>query len=422
MSPRPYSHSAVQSFEQCPRRYKFEKIDKPEVPDVVSADMYMGNAVHRVLRHVYLTAANGRVPTLDSLLAMYAEEWDKPARETIQVPLEQATVEDYINAGRQMLRRYYERYTPFDDGILIGCEMRMTCTLPGTDIRFAGNIDRLWKRPDGVIEIVDYKTGQHFPQGGHDPRFFRQMGLYQLMVQQAYPQFETIELCQYFLRQEEVQRYRAEPLELEELAVSLKNQAIAIQTAVRLDSFPAKEGRHCDFCPYFRLCPAKRHKLILEAEAGSVKAAERTTAESARALADQFLTLHAQLKKLEAEQEALKGDLVQAAKDLEVAIISGTAGAVSVRIVTEEKLPTKSHDEEAFLALVDLARQHGLDDCFELNTRALEALVRKEQLPPDILARFRDYIVKREASRVSAKPPKKTKTDKDEPNDNDSDD
>jgi RecB family exonuclease len=150
-----YSHNSLDSFANCPRRFKFTYIDRTEVPDRVTADLYLGNAVHRALGRLYELASNSVAWSLDDMLAFYRSEWEKPDRAAIEVQKEFMAVDDYIRSGEKMLRNYYERFQPFEAVKVLGVELDLFGSLPGTPYRLRGRIDRLSKRPDGVIEIVD---------------------------------------------------------------------------------------------------------------------------------------------------------------------------------------------------------------------------------------------------------------------------
>jgi len=401
--PSSYSHNSLKTFEQCPRKFKFQYIEHPEVPTRVSADTYLGNAVHQALHRLYERVGDGKLWPLDEMIAFYNAEWEKPERREIQVPKEYLTVDDYIQSGRTMLETYYRRYQPFQDGTLLGVEHDLHMTIPNTAFRVKGRVDRIWKRRDGIIEICDYKTGSTLPRGGKDPRFWFQMGLYQLLVRENFPHFKDIELVQYYLKLDEAIPYRMSEDELDLLVEQTKNIIFETQQAERIDSFTTKEGYWCDYCDFFKLCPAKRHKLILETEAGANDGQEKTTAESASLLAERYLKIDRQKKDIEAEHEALKQDLMQAARELVMDRFEATSGSVSVKLTREEKFPTKTNDPKGYNSIADLVRQFQLDTCLTLDVRALTELYLKDRLSSDQREKFSPFVQVVEGARVSAK-------------------
>ena len=394
--------SSLGTYRNCPRKFKFEKIDKVAIPKRLLAYNHLGNVVHRQLTTAYQWAADGKQYDLAAMLSGFEAEWDTPIREKVVPGSDHLTVDDYIDAGRRMLTRYYERYQPFDQGILLGAERNLSFELTGCPGTFTARIDRLWKREDGVVEVCDYKTGRSLARGVTDPSFRLQMGMYQLAVQYIYPQYQEIELAQYFLRHDEVIRCRMRPDELDELAEQFRSEVHEIACSNRLDDFPTRESGLCRFCDYAHLCPAKRHRLALEAEE---KHEEWTTVEQAAELADQYIRLDVEKRKLTAEQEALKRELIQAAKVLKTSKLYGTDGYVTISIRHTEELPTKKTDEHRLAELSSLVRSWGdeMETCFKLDGAALMKTYRKGRLSEEQVGELRKYLTPTEKPRVTPK-------------------
>ena len=408
--PTRYSYSAIESYRVCPRQYKFKYIERPDVAKRVTADLYMGNAVHRVLHQLYSAVGYGRVMPLEDALRLYDAEWEKPEKRQITVVKESVTVDDYIATGRKILTRFYEKHHPFDEGTTLIAEQNMSFDLPDSPYRMSAKIDRLWRRPDGVVEICDYKTGDRMPLGPRDHKFFFQMGIYQLAVQEKWPDYTDIELVQYFLKLDEKVSYRMSEEDLDLLKAELKNTIAETLYAERHDSFPTIEGGHCGFCEFYDLCPAKRHRLILDKEEGKEGKAERTTAQSASELAEKYLEVHQQLKELKAEADALKADLASAATDLGVNKLSASSGDVSVKIERAEEFVTKTSDEQGWADFGAVVRQLQLDEYLVPDARAIyKDIYKKGLLPPDDLAKLSAFLVEKE--RVTIRVKQKQKDD-----------
>ena len=398
--PSTYSYSALRTFRGCPRKFKFQYVDKVDIPKKVTADTYLGNVVHRVLAKLYRLGSDGIVCPLDDIMALYRGYWEEVEREYICLTNDYHTVDDYIRIGQRMLVKHYERYQPFNQGTLLGTELHLRLALPDTPFKFTAIVDKLWKRDDGVIEICDYKTGQRLvsPQ---DEDFFFQMGLYQLAVQENYPQFETIELAQNLLRLDEVVRHRMRPDELDRLTEEIRSAVMETIQAERLDDFPPKESRLCTYCNYFDFCPAKRHRLMLEQQEDSEKLSPQ---QQAYDLATRFLETYRRSREAKAELEALRTELIRLSKDQGLTTLQGKSGQVTVRSARREKFVTKTKDAGLFADLSHLAREWKLDDYFDLNTRALmKEVYQKKRLPPDQLEKLRAYVHETEESRVTPK-------------------
>lgn len=392
-------------FEDCPRKFKFKFIEKAEAPDRTSAEIYLGSAIHLQLARLYQLAADGVLWPKDEVFKAFRAEWDKPERKAIVISGDYLTIDDYIETGRKMLDLYYDKYKPFNQGILLGAEMNIRFQPPGTPFSFVAKIDRLWKRPDGVIEICDYKTGRTLPQGGEDLRFKLQMGLYELAVRAKFPQFEQIELAQYFLKQDEVIRHRLTPDQLDELAEQFRMQVMAMLNAEKLDDFPTRESGHCLWCEYVALCPAKRHRRVLDGEETSVGSEQIPPMELAADLTDRFLKVHAESKALEAQLAELKAEVIAAARELSLEKLSGSLGDISVRITTDEEFITKTGDPKQFAELVASARSMHLDDVMTLDARALKKLYDAGRLNDEQTRGLVPFLVRKERATVRALKP-----------------
>ncbi len=399
-----YSFSALNTFRSCPRKFRFQYVEKADVPRRVTADTFLGNVVHRVLRRLYQLGSDGIVYPPDDMIAFYRQQWETVEREHLVLTDEFHTVDDYIQLGTRMLTTHYEHYRPFNLGTLLGTELRLRFSVAGTPFRFLAIIDRLWRRDDGVIEICDYKTGRHLTQPS-EPAFLYQMGLYQLAVQQSYPQFQQVDLAQYFLRMNEVIRYRMPPDKLDSLTEGIRTAVVETLQAERLDDFPATEGPHCHYCDYVALCPAKRHRLMLEKHRDLESEDQPDLMRRARQLATQYLDTWQQTRESKARLDTLKEELVQLARAHDLSRIEGESGHVVIRVGTRERFVNRTDDDLAFADLVNLARQLHLDDYFTLDAGALwKEAYSKQRLDPDVLERLRRFVVTREDSRITARP------------------
>jgi len=374
--PTRLSHSALETFRNCPQKYKFDRVDRLKIPQPVYAHLIIGNAVHRQVRKAYESADKGVLYSLDAMLNGYEAEWVGSKQDKVVPSSENTTIDDDMARGRQMLERFYQRFQPFSQGTHLFAEKTLSFYLSDCPIQFSAKVDRLWKRDDGIYEISDFKTGKL--AGPKDPAFRFQMGLYQLAVQDSFPD-RTFEVAQYFLKHDEVVCYRMRPDELDELAEQFRAEAFAIARAERLNDWPPKPNPLCSFCEFARLCPAMRHKLLIESEDESEKA---TLAEAAK-LADEFLLADSELKALKAKHEALKEEIALAAKDLSLSRVQGRSGYVSVTTRPTEKLPAKSRDAAEHAALTALVRswdETTRELCLKIDDTALLDRFKKNRL------------------------------------------
>ena len=396
-----YSYSALNLFEQCPQQYKFKYIDRVEVPVRISADLYLGDAVHRSLKDLYKHVSDGVEYPLKTLLETYHAHWEKPKRAHIVPTSEMYTIDDYIRIGREMLEKYYNKYQPFNDGVLLGSEMRLRFELPGTPFKFTAIIDLLLKREDGTIEIRDFKTGNkiysHTEKG-----FYYQMGLYRLALKATHPQYENVELTHFYLRKDEIVRYQMSADELDVVAGEYRNAVLEVQDAARLGNYNPKEGHYCSYCEYVLHCPAKIHQRLMSDDGSEFEDMDEVErAKKAREIADRYVELHTKNKDIKSELDATKAEMVEMGKITGLTSFEADGASVKVSIKQTEKFVTKTESAEAFAELVSKIRELGYDEYMTVDTTALlkEAYLKK-RLPENELEILKEFIRLKESASV----------------------
>lgn len=400
-----FSHSKLRTFRQCPQQYKFQYIDKVSVPKRVTADIWLGTSVHSVLHILYERGNDGVVIPLETVLARFRKEWEGDATRFVEVRGEYLAVDDYIRNGEKMLTDHYSAYQPFRPGTLLGAETTITFPIPNSDNTIMARVDRYWKRDDGVVEICDYKTGKKLPSVD-DPDFVSQMGIYQLAIKSRHPQFETIEVAQYMLKHNEVVRARFSEDAIDMLVENIRNDIADIQTAERVDNFPANEGGYCSYCQYLELCPAKRHRSLMEDETAA-DADGKSLAQQAGELADRFIELDQQIKELEKQKDGMKLDVADFAGRLNAARLDGKTGHLSLKSQNGEKFVTKGESAEEFAALNHLARQMGFEDYFSLDSgQFLKEIYQRGRLTPEQKAQLEKYIRPKQGLTIYVRPGK----------------
>jgi len=397
---RSYSNSRIETFNTCPRQYKFQYIEKAAVEKPVSVEAYLGDSVHNALEQLYSLKLNGRLLPLEELLKIYHERWEEgPDRDRIKVTRVNLGVDDYIKVGRDALEKYYEKYHPFDDSDVIALEKSIKFPLD-PEGRFAINakLDRISRRPDGVIEIVDYKTKAFLPTQ-HVLEDDAQMGLYHMGVQHLWPEFSEIEIKQIFLRQALEMKAVMTPDKIEEIRYRTYQNILEIEQAIKFDDFPPRESGICDWCVYYELCPAKRHKLALDEEIE----VEFDPAAGEK-MAEEYLALNEKKKRAESEMKALKEDIVKYCGEFDVTSLQAEKGSVKLSMKEEEIFPSKTTSEDDYLEISFLARKYNLDECFKLDQNVLyKEFFAKEKLPPELMDNLKKYLIKRRKETIYAR-------------------
>ncbi len=149
------SYSALETFQQCPLKYKLQYIDKIKVPP--SKEAVFGTLIHETLR-MFHDPARPLPPTEEELLKFYTQNWNF---DVFDNPDEEAAI---FQQGIKMLKDYYAKNYSINFNI-VDLESRFEAPIEeGSEVHLiTGKIDRIDKLPDGSFEIIDYKTTKKMP-------------------------------------------------------------------------------------------------------------------------------------------------------------------------------------------------------------------------------------------------------------------
>lgn len=149
------SASGVRAFLECRYRYYLDYIHRlaQEEREPVSSFAF-GNAMHQAIADFF--KAGGREgQTRDDLIASLMRHWDGSVYPDIDTELRR------FHQGKRMLEGFYDNPYPEMVERELGVERYLKWKAPRRGIMATGKLDRICLLPDGVIEVLDYKTG-HF--------------------------------------------------------------------------------------------------------------------------------------------------------------------------------------------------------------------------------------------------------------------
>ena len=119
-----YSYSKIGTYEDCPRKFKYQYVDKLDVEGFESIEAFMGTRVHEALEKLYEAKKFTKTIPLSKLLEFYRKEWDRNWHDNIKI-VKDYKPEHYKKLGERCIRDYYESYKPFDRGRILGTEVRV---------------------------------------------------------------------------------------------------------------------------------------------------------------------------------------------------------------------------------------------------------------------------------------------------------
>jgi len=386
-----YSHSRLETFENCPLKYKFRYIDGIKKAEQ-GVEAFLGAQVHEVFRKLYDELQLEKLNTLDELLECFAANWKKAWGPHVRIVRAGMTEQNYFAFGKQCIRNFYEKHKPFRQSQTLGTEVHLTFPLDGEGkYQLQGYVDRIARRDDGTIEIHDYKTSRTLP-GQQKAEADRQLAFYQIGVERQWPETRDVELIWHYVAFRETQRSRRTAQQL----FHLRQQTIELIN--RIESAKQFEGHRsalCDWCEYKPDCPLWRHPdSVLALPPAKFKADDGVR------LADEYAKTKYKLNALQLELDQLKEKVIAFARQRNLQIIQGSGAHLAVRLSETEKFPAKREAER--IALDALLKGAGKwEEISELDTAALTQALEKAQWPAELVAEVRRFATRSERASVA---------------------
>jgi DNA helicase II / ATP-dependent DNA helicase PcrA len=238
------SATAVETYENCPLQFKFEREWK--LSRQVSAAMHYGAAMHRVLRTYYDAVKLRRPKSDDELLQLFS---DDPGLAQIEDEYQRGL---YLQQGLNQLRDFLAGVRTTDAPEVLHTEEWFDVEIAGTKI--SGRIDRMDRGADGAVRIIDYKTGKARSQEDADESL--QLSIYAMAARDKWG-YSVSELIFHNLEGNVQVSSKRTQFQLEQARDRVTEVAANIAAA----NFKPKLGYHCNFCAFCGLCPAQEKTL-----------------------------------------------------------------------------------------------------------------------------------------------------------------
>lgn len=240
------SPSSIGTFQQCPLKFKYSKIDK--IIDPPTEATVLGNFVHDVLEDLYTLEPEER--TLDAAKSLMRAQWDsgwgEQAESVAKVPLR-----DFQWRAWWCIEGCFKLENP---ELLkpSGLEEKVEGFIDGQKI--LGFIDRWSLNENGDIIISDYKTGK-VPSPRYSGDKFFQLLLYSVLLSTIKgAEVEKLELL--YVAHAKRLTLTVEPEKLNETKETVRKVSNGIQIRCESGNFEPKRSKLCDWCSYKSFCPA----------------------------------------------------------------------------------------------------------------------------------------------------------------------
>ncbi|MCX6765874.1 MAG: PD-(D/E)XK nuclease family protein [Candidatus Moranbacteria bacterium] len=240
------SYSALDTYQTCPLKYKFQEIDKIRVPK--SKEMVFGTVLHSTLKFIHTPGILS--PTLEQALDYFSRNWNS---EVFESEIEERSA---FSQGVQMIQDYYKKNDPSKINI-VDLESRFAIEV-GEHI-VSGIIDRIDKTEAGY-EIIDYKTTKKMPSQEKVDNDV-QLSIYLHAFLSRYPKemdnLDKITVSLYYLK-------HGVKLSSKRTFDQLKqSENLFLDTIKIIESgkFEPIISPLCDWCGYQKRCPMWKHKF-----------------------------------------------------------------------------------------------------------------------------------------------------------------
>ena len=237
----PYTASSLGTFNQCPRKFKYNKIDKIPVEFVMTPALIKGKIVHSFLEHDTLSLKD-KIEKLKS---------------------EKLLDKELIKEGLSIYNTF--RKTTFSETLFgykhLGSELKISlkikdkqivpCDYTDKDAMYRGMIDSVFVDEDtDIVYIVDWKTGKDKSTGEYR-QSPDQLMYYATWYFNTFP-VDTIKILYAFVEHEDA--YLEFTLTKDRLSYYNTMLLRNIKKVETETEFPKEESALCDFCDYFDYC------------------------------------------------------------------------------------------------------------------------------------------------------------------------
>lgn len=260
------SPSRAGDFQQCPLLYRFRTVDR--LPEPPSAAAVRGTLVHAVLEGVFDLPAEQRTP--EAATAMLPGRWAAllaqrpevaglfgPGAGGGEASSDGGAGADGLDEAAWLARAaaLVERWFTLEEPARLEPaerEVYVETTLDG-GLVLRGYVDRLDVSPDGLVRVVDYKTGRS-PGAGFENKALFQMRFYALVLWRLRGVVPTM-LQLVYLGDGQVVRYSPDAAELEATERKVLALWAAISAARASGDWRPRKSRLCGWCSFQALCP-----------------------------------------------------------------------------------------------------------------------------------------------------------------------
>lgn len=245
--PQYLSPSSINTFQQCPLRFKYSRIDGIREPATEAT--LLGNFVHDVLEHLYLASPNDR--TIGLARGLARQLWESSYAEQVVHLVKADKLNDFRWRAWFCIENLWKIEEPAKASFE-GVETEVNSDVNGVTIK--GFIDRFERLDNGSIAISDYKTGK-VPSKAYEDDKFTQLFIYALLLEtMGVGKVDNVELI--YLKGPKRLARAVQPKDLQTIQTLITETKEQIDARCNAEYFEPKQSQLCSWCHFKPVCPA----------------------------------------------------------------------------------------------------------------------------------------------------------------------
>jgi len=236
------SPSTIETYEDCPLKFKFQYVLK--IPTPSKTFLSLGTAVHAVAENLTKMQKDNVKPTEKLALEILGKHWNSSTYRSQKTKEKQDKV-----TSKEMIKTYLEweknnKNKPID--------VEPYFRIPFNGVTISGKIDRVEQTPEGEYEVIDFKTGAAY-KTKNTIKDSVQMNVYAMGVEKLYGKLPK-KASLFYIKHDKIVPHIIEEEALEEFKKTLAKTVDAIFD----EKFPANpDGWKCSRCDYAAICDEK---------------------------------------------------------------------------------------------------------------------------------------------------------------------
>lgn len=249
LKPPPHlSVSSIQTYQQCPLKFKYSKIDL--IADEPNEASLMGNFVHDVLEYMYRLPPEAR--TIESAKNIARDLWDSAWGMKVH---EYVPSPDAVRMFRWnswwCIENLWKLENP-EKVSPIGLEYEVNAAVGGVVIK--GFIDRFSQSEDSMmLTVSDYKTGKTPRKEYQDDKFFQLSVYAKLLSVLGIGDADKVELL--YLKDGVRLSRKITDSDLDQAVEIIQEVKACIDTDCQTGYFAPVTSVLCGWCSYKPICP-----------------------------------------------------------------------------------------------------------------------------------------------------------------------